>query len=297
MRFLLLASLWAHCNFISAAPTDDLFALAPDTPGSNLDFQSFGDGSDSWDLGFKSGLDQNSNYLPDDSIFGSTNLASSITDASGADPNAFTSSDDLFGLDDPTDLIALEGSCPGTESSLPSDTLTARDTGASCQKPLNWDVPQLFKNPEDAITDTQPKVPDQQTPNPKPPRDGDEDKTIRQLLWEDVGRLIRGIGGDGVDCTPDAPSRCCTYTVVPSGLIDLPYKTVMQSCLASKISPLFPLSSCPQLQTRRHTIWKLVPPPLPPLFFLYFLLFAFYEDISNECCARSWCQGPMRGHV
>lgn len=245
MRLLLLASFWAHWSFIRAAPTDDLFALGSNAPVSNLDVQSFGDGSDSWYLGGNSGLDQNSNYLPDDSMFGSTTLASSITDASGADPNAFTSSDDFFGLEDPTDLIALQGSCGGTESSVPSDVLTARDTGGSCSNSLQWQVPSLFQNPEDTLTGAagQAKAPDGEVTKPKLPKDPDEGKTIRELLWNDAKRWFTGFRGDGIDCSPDVPSRCCTYTAFPSGLPDTPYLSVLQSCLASMLSPLFSLSS------------------------------------------------------
>ena len=295
MRFLLLASFWARWSFIRAAPTDDLFALGPDEPDSNLNVQSFGDGSDSWDLSFNSGLDQSSNYLPDDSMFGSTNLASSITDASGADLNAFTSSNDFFGPQDSTDLIALQGSCGGTDSSVPSDMLTARDTRGACsaggnQNPLNWQVPSLFQDPEDTLKGAaQPQ--DEQSTTPKP-KDPDEGKSITQLLIEDAKRFFQGIGGDGIDCTPDVPSRCCTYSATPSGLLDTPLLAVLMGCLPSTLPPPSSLSSCRQPKNplvNFGTSFSL------PSTFCFSPFMKIY--LTTDCYARSWCQGPVRGHV
>lgn len=271
MRFLLFASFWAHWSFISAAPTNDLFALGPDEPVSNGDLQSFGDGSGSWDLGFNSGVDQNSNYLPGDSMFGSTNLASSITDTSGADPNAFTSADDLFGLDNSADLISLQQSCGATDSSsVPSDILTARDAGGRCSAGENQNqnqlqLPSFFQDPEGALSGTEQKP--EGTPGQQPvPKDPDEGKTIRQLLWEDGVRFFQNIGGDKVKCPADVPSRCCTYAASDSGLPETPLLAVFMACLPSTLS-LSSLPSRSQSQTTGRTVRMLPPPSL--------LLFAF----------------------
>ena len=243
MRFLIFASLWAHWSFISAAPADDLFALGPDESVSNLDFQSFGDGSNSWDLGFNSGLDQNSNYLPDDSMFGSADLASSITDTSAADTNAFTSSDDLFALDDPTDLIALQGSCDGTDSSVPSDMLTARDTGTCSTGQNQFQVPSLFTDPQRALEGSQKTpntIPDGPNPKPPPPEKKPEEPGIFQLLMGDAVDWFKNIGGDGVKCPAHLQSRCCTYAATQNGPPDTPFLAVMLACLPSTLSTFTP---------------------------------------------------------
>lgn len=244
MRFLVFASLWAHWSFISAAPADDLFALGPNEPVSNLDFQSFGDGSNSWDLGFNSGLDQNSNYLPEDSMFGSADLASSITDTSAADTNAFTFSDDLFALDDPADLIALQGSCGGTDSSVPSDMLIARDTGTCLNQDQNqFQVPSLFTDPQGTLEGTQQKPganPNGQDPKSQPPGKKPEEPGIWQLLWGDTVDWFKNIGGDGVECPAHLRSRCCTYAATQNGPPDTPWLAVMMACEPSTLSPCAP---------------------------------------------------------
>lgn len=236
MRFLIFASLWARWSFISAVPTDDLFALGLDEPVSNLNLQSSGDDSDSWDLGFNSGLDQNSNYPADDSIFGSTDLAFTA-DTSTANTNAFTSSDDLFGLDDPANLIALQGSCAGTDSSVPSDMLTARDTDTCSSAPEGnqnqWEVPSLFTDPEGALGEQKPTTPNEQKPKPEQKPD---EPTIRGLLWGDLTRWFRGLGGDGVDCPADHPIRCCTDVAGEGRPLGSYFIVNMMSCAPSKLS-------------------------------------------------------------
>lgn len=241
MRFLLFVSLWAHLTFIRAAPTDDLFSSGLNEPGPNQDLSSSWEDPNSWNLAFNSGFDQNSNHLADDSIyladdsnlpiFGSANVAS-ITDTSVADTSTFIPSDNLFGLDGPGDLTALQSSC-GTEGSVSNNILTARD-GALCS-PAGGnqpEVPSLFQDPESAIEDAvkqKPQTPNEQQ-NPPPEKAPSPLDAIRGFF--------KGLGGDGIDCPANFPIRCCADVI--SDTISDSYLVDYRSCAPSMLPPFPP---------------------------------------------------------